>query len=112
MHLYRSTFNTGNESWQYNHNVNSPKHREWLGKVVDKEDLQRHDKWLCMMMPRLRLLKELLRQDGMIFISIDYNEVASLKLLMDEIFGESNYRNTFVVSRVKKIFKRQMPSNE
>ncbi len=95
-------YNTGNEAWVYNDNVNSPAHKEWLGKVVDREDLTRHDKWLCMMMPRLKLLRELLRDDGGIFISIDYNEEAHIRLLMDEIFGEENYRNTFVVSRVKK----------
>lgn len=95
-------YNTGNEGWIYNDNVNSPMMQDWLGKVVDREDLSRHDKWLCMMMPRLKLLKELLREDGGIFISIDYNEESHLRLLMDEIFGEENYRNTFVVSRVKK----------
>ena len=45
-------YNTGNEGWVYNDNVNSPMMQEWLGKVVDKEDLTRHDKWLCMMMPQ------------------------------------------------------------
>ena len=95
-------YNTGNEKWAYNDNVNSPMMQEWLNKVVDKEDLTRHDKWLCMMEPRLKLLRELLSEDGAIFISIDYNEEGHLRLLMDEIFGEENYRNTFVVSRVKK----------
>jgi len=95
-------YNTGNEKWIYNNNVNSPMMQEWLGKVVDKEDFTRHDKWLCMMMPRLKLLRELLRDDGGIYISIDYNEEAHLRSLMDEIYGEDNYRNTFVVSRVKK----------
>lgn len=95
-------YNTGHEKWAYNDNVNSPMMQEWLGKVVDKEDMTRHDKWLCMMMPRLRLLRELLREDGGIFISIDYNEEAHLRILMDELFGEENYRNTFVISRVKK----------
>ena len=83
-------YNTGNEKWAYNDNVNSPMMQEWLGKVVDKEDLTRHDKWLCMMMPRLKLLKELLREDGIIAISIDDTELASLITLMDEIFGEGN----------------------
>jgi len=95
-------YNTGNENWRYNDNVNSPMMQDWLGKVVDREDLTRHDKWLCMMTPRLRLLRELLRDDGAVFISIDYNEEAHLRMLMDEIFGEDNYRNTFVVARVKK----------
>jgi adenine-specific DNA-methyltransferase len=75
--------------------------------VVDKEDLTRHDKWLCMMMPRLKLLRELLSEDGAIFISIDYNEEANLRCLLDEIFGEENYRNTFAVSRVKKNIKEK-----
>ena len=59
-------YNTGNEKWVYNDNVNSPMMQEWLGKVMDKEDLTRHDKWLCMMMPRLKLLRELLAEDGII----------------------------------------------
>jgi adenine-specific DNA-methyltransferase len=84
-------YNTGNENWAYNDNVNSPMMQEWLGKVVDNEDLTRHDKWLCMMMPRLRLLRELLRDDGVIFISIDDNEVHHLRMMMDEIFGEENF---------------------
>lgn len=84
-------YNTGNEKWAYNDNVNSPMIQEWLGKVVDTEDLTRHDKWLCMMTPRLKLLKELLRDDGVIFISIDDNEVHHLRMLMDEIFGEENF---------------------
>ena len=69
-------YNTGNEGWVYNDNVNSPEIREWLGKTVGKEgeDLSRHDKWLCMMYPRLALLREFLWQDGAIFISIDDNE--------------------------------------
>ena len=84
-------YNTGNEKWVYNDNVNSPMMQEWLGKVVDKEDLTRHDKWLCMMMPRLKLLRELLRDDGVIFVSIDDNEQHNLRYLMDEIFGDNNF---------------------
>lgn len=84
-------YNTGNENWVYNDNVNSPMIQEWLGKVVDKEDLTRHDKWLCMMMPRLKLIYELLKEDGLVFISIDDNELYNLKLLMNEIFGEENF---------------------
>lgn len=92
-------YNTGNEKWAYNDNVNSPMIQEWLGKVVDTEDLTRHDKWLCMMTPRLKLLKELLRDDGVIFISIDDNEVHHLRMLMDEIFGEDNFVANFVWRR-------------
>ncbi|MBI5659209.1 MAG: site-specific DNA-methyltransferase [Nitrosomonadales bacterium] len=85
-------YNTGNESWVYNDNVSSPVIREWLGKVVGKEGetLDRHDRWLCMMYPRLVLLKQFLREDGAIFVSIDDNEAASLRFLMDEIFGTNN----------------------
>lgn len=86
-------YNTGNEGWVYNDNVNDPKIKKWLGQVVGKEseDLSRHDKWLCMMYPRLKLLHKLLANDGAIFISIDDNEQANLKLICDEIFGESNF---------------------
>jgi adenine-specific DNA-methyltransferase len=84
-------YNTGNENWVYNDNVNSPMMQDWLGKVVDKEDLTRHDKWLCMMMPRLRLLRELLAEDGAIYISCDDCEQHRLRMLMDEIFGEHNF---------------------
>jgi adenine-specific DNA-methyltransferase len=85
-------YNTGNESWVYNDNVNDPKIKKWLGQVVGKEaeDLTRHDKWLCMMYPRLKLLQKLLSDDGVIFISIDDNEQANLKLICDEIFGGRN----------------------
>ena len=74
----------------------------WLKQAVDRDDLERHDKWLCMMWPRLHLLRELLADDGMIFISIDDNEQHHLRMLMDEIFGEENFRNNFAVARVKK----------
>ena len=84
-------YNTGNEGWAYNDNVNSPMMKEWLGKAVDRDDLTRHDKWLCMMLPRLKLLKDLLRNDGVIFVSIDDNEVQYLRLLMEEIFGQENF---------------------
>ncbi len=82
-------YNTGNEGWIYNDNVNDPRIRKWLGDVVGKEgeDLSRHDKWLCMMYPRLKLLQRLLAEDGVIFISIDDTEYANLKLICDEIFG-------------------------
>ncbi len=91
-------YNTGNESWIYNDNVNSPEMKKWLGKVVggESEDLSRHDKWLCMMYPRLSLLRELLRQDGAIFISIDDNELSYLRDIMDEIFGKTNFITTII----------------
>ena len=86
-------YNTGNEGWVYNDSVNSPLMKEWLAVngPVDNEDLERHDKWLCMMWPRLHLLKELLAEDGVIFVSIDDNELHHLRMLMDEIFGEENF---------------------
>jgi adenine-specific DNA-methyltransferase len=84
-------YNTGNENWHYNDNVNSPMMQDWLGKVVDREDLTRHDKWLCMMMPRLKLIRELMSEDGAIFVSIDDNEVHHLRSLMDDVFGEDNF---------------------
>ena len=65
--------------------------KDWFGKVVDRDDLTRHDKWCCMMLPRLKLLRELLRDDGAIFVSIDDNEVHRLRSLMDEVFGEENF---------------------
>ncbi|KCZ66182.1 hypothetical protein L53_02355 [Hyphomonas sp. L-53-1-40] len=86
-------YNTGNEGWVYNDNVNSPEIKAWLGNVVGKEaeDLSRHDKWLCMMYPRMRLLRDFLREDGVIFISMDDNASGPLRFLMDEIFGASNF---------------------
>lgn len=94
-------YNTGNEGWVYNDNVNSPEIKDWLGKVVGKEaeDLNRHAKWLCMMYPRLKLLKDFLREDGAIFVCIDDYEADHLKLIMDEIFGRSNHVATFIQKR-------------
>lgn len=101
-------YNTGNEGWVYNDNVNHPKIRKWLGEVVGKEgeDLSRHDKWLCMMYPRLKLLHRLLSDDGAIFVSIDDTEVATLRLIMDEIFGMSNFLATINWQ------KKQSPQND
>jgi len=89
-------YNTGKEKWVYNDNVNSPMMQDWLGKVVDKEDLTRHDKWLCMMTPRLKILRELLTEEGVLFVSIDDNEIHRLRLMMDEIFGENNFVASFI----------------
>ena len=84
-------YNTGAKEgqWVYSDNVDDPRIKKWLGEVVGREgeDLSRHDKWLCMMYPRLKLLYKLLSNEGAIFISIDDNELASLKLICDEIFG-------------------------
>lgn len=96
-------YNTGNEGWTYNDNVNDPKIKKWLEVTLkaneqDKiaaigiDDLTRHDKWLCMMYPRLQLLQRLLSEEGVIFISINFqDEYANLKCICNEIFGESNY---------------------
>ncbi len=86
-------YNTGNEGWIYNDNVNSPEIKRWLGEVVGKEGetLDRHDRWLCMMYPRLLLLKQFLNDEGVIFISIDDAASSLLKLLCDEIFGAKNF---------------------
>ncbi len=91
-------YNTGNEGWVYNDNLTQPQFKEWIGHVVGKEgeDACRHDKWCCMMYPRLMLLKELLSDDGAIFVSIDDNEVAHLRLLMNEVFGEDNFVATII----------------
>lgn len=91
-------YNTGNEEWVYNDNVNNPLMQKWLTEnaPVDNEDLERHDKWLCMIWPRLHLLRELLAQDGVIFVSIDDNEQHHLRMLMDEIFGEQNIIANFI----------------
>lgn len=91
-------YNTGNEGWVYNDNVNDPKIKKWLGEVVGKEgeDLSRHDKWLCMMYPRLKLLQRLLAEDGAIFISIDDVEFYNLRLICNEIFGDHNFIATII----------------
>lgn len=91
-------YNTGNENWLYNDNVNSPIIRDWLGKTVggEGETLDRHDRWLCLMYPRLALLRQFLRPDGAIFVCIDDVEVAYLRLLMDELFGAHNFIGNFV----------------
>ena len=97
-------YNTGNEGWVYNDNVNDPRIKKWLGEVVGKEgeDLSRHDKWLCMMYPRLKLLQRLLSDDGVIFISIDDNELFNLKQICDEIYGNRNFiANIAVINNLK-----------
>jgi adenine specific DNA methylase Mod len=91
-------YNTGNEGWVYNDNLTQPQFKEWIGRTVGKEgeDACRHDKWCCMMYPRLVLLRELLRDDGSIWISIDDNEIHNLRHLMDEIFGAVCYVATVI----------------
>ena len=99
--------NTGNDSFIYPDKFSGSK-EEYLKRVGDKdeegymtregmfrknskENGQYHSNWLNMMMPRLYLAKNLLREDGVIFISIDDNEVHNLRLLMNEVFGEENF---------------------
>lgn len=100
-------YNTGKESWVYNDNVNHPKIKKWLGEVVGKdgEDLTRHDKWLCMMYPRLKLLHKLLAEDGVIFVSIDENEVHNLRLMLNDIFGSNNFIEQLV-------WNKRVPKND
>ena len=88
-------YNTGNEGWVYNDNVNSPVIREWLGKAVGKEaeDFSRHDKWLCMMYPRLKLAREFLAKDGVLFVSIDDTELPHLRIILDEFFPHAEAKN-------------------
>jgi adenine-specific DNA-methyltransferase len=95
-------YNTGEEGWVYNDNLNQPQFKDWFGKTVGKEgeDACRHDKWCCMMYPRLQLLKDLLRDDGAIFISIDDHEVQNLRALMDDIFGDNNFVATVIWEKV------------
>jgi len=97
-------YNTGNEGWTYNDNVNSPEIKAWLGKVVggELEDLSRHDKWLCMMYPRLALLRDFLSEAGVILISIDDFEVHRLRSLLDEIFGPQNFIAQLVWDKTRK----------
>lgn len=92
-------YNTGEEKWRYNDNVNAPEIKKWINEVVgkDDDDLTRHDKWLCMMYSRLQLLKKLLKPEGIIFISIDDNEYHNLKQLMDEIFQPNNFITNIIV---------------
>jgi adenine-specific DNA-methyltransferase len=98
-------YNTGEEAWVYNDNLNQPQFKEWIGSTVGKEgeDAARHDKWCCMMFPRLNILNQLLHDDGVIFVSIDDNEIHNLRTLMNEVFGESNFIVDFIwESRLNK----------
>lgn len=94
-------YNTGNEGWVYNDNVNDPHIKKWLGEVVGQEgeDFSRHDKWLCMMYPRLQLMRQLLSDNGVIFISNDDNEQAVLKVICDEIFGRACFVSNIIWQR-------------
>lgn len=90
-------YNTGNEGWCYNDNVNSPMLQQWLSEnPVGIEDGLRHDKWCAMMWPRLRLLHELLGEAGSIWITLDDNEVHRARMMLDAIFGEQNFIATCI----------------
>jgi adenine-specific DNA-methyltransferase len=94
-------YNTGNENWSYNDNVNSPIMREWLdSNPVNREDMLRHDKWLCMMYPRLKLLHELLSENGSFWMTLDDNEIHRARMVMDEVFGEENFVATVIWQKV------------
>ncbi|MFN3722269.1 MAG: site-specific DNA-methyltransferase [Paracoccaceae bacterium] len=90
-------YNTGNEGWAYNDNVNAPMIKEWLeANPIGIEDGLRHDKWCAMMLPRLRLLHELLSDEGSIWVTLDANEVHRAKLILDEVFGPGCALGTLV----------------
>lgn len=94
-------YNTGAENWCYNDNVNSPIMRDWFAaNPISKDDLLRHDKWLCMMYPRLKLLIELLSPNGLIFVCIDDNELYHLRVILDELLGDGNWIGTIVWKNV------------
>lgn len=97
-------YNTGNEGWVYNDNVNSPEIKQWLGSVVGKEaeDLSRHDKWLCMMYPRLKLLREFLREDGVMLVSIGADALAYLLQILYELFGKKNVLCELIWEKIRK----------
>lgn len=103
-------YNTGNEGWVYNDNVNSPEMREWLGKVVGREaeDLSRHDKWLCMMYPRMQLAVQLLRPDGFLLVSLDEIEIARFRLMMEEILPPSKYITTLIWKSRRNLDNRSL----
>jgi adenine-specific DNA-methyltransferase len=86
-------YNTGKKGWIYNDSSEHPQIKKWINNLVgnEDEDLTRHDKWLCMMYPRLQLMRKLLNDDGVIFISINDVEVSNLRLVCDEIFGGKNF---------------------
>lgn len=109
-------YNTGNDNgtnkgWIYNDNVNSPLLQEWFKSTVSKEDMTRHDKWLCMMTPRIKLLHDLLKPEGVIFISIDDNEVHHLRNLMNEIFGEENFIASLIWNTGRKSIAKLVATN-
>lgn len=85
-------YNTGSESWNFNDNLSKDSIESWFRvEFGEGAPADRHDKWLCFMLPRLILIRQMLSDNGVVFISIDDIEYAGLKILMDEIFGEDNF---------------------
>ncbi len=103
-------YNTGNEGWVYNDNVNSPEMREWFGKALGREaeDLSRHDKWLCMMYPRMQLAIQFLRSDGFLLVSLDEIEIARFRLMMEEIIPPSKYISTLIWKSRRNLDNRSL----
>lgn len=115
-------YNTGNDSFIYPDKFSETKAdyekrvgdkdedgymtKDGMFKKNSKENGQYHSNWLNMMMPRLYLAKNLLKQDGVIFVSIDDNEVHNLRLLMNEIFGEENFVAQFIWKRRQNVDSR------
>ena len=86
--------NSGEKGWIYPDLVDAPRIANWCGKIVTRDDPARHDKWCCMMLPRLRGSQELLADDGAVLVSIDDNDLPFLRLLMNEVFGPENFVGT------------------
>jgi adenine-specific DNA-methyltransferase len=103
-------YNTGDETWIYNDSVNSSEMRGWLGKVVGREgeDLSRHDKWLCMMMPRMKLLTQFLRPDGILLVSLNEVELARFRLMMEEVLAPRQYVATLVWKSRRNLDNRSL----
>jgi site-specific DNA-methyltransferase (adenine-specific)/adenine-specific DNA-methyltransferase len=101
-------FNSGEQKWTYNDHVDSPEMRKWLGKVVggEAEDLSRHDKWLCMMYPRMQLLIQFLKPDGMLFISLDDTEISRFRIMMEEILPQDRFVATLIWKSRRNIDSR------
>ncbi|MBX3095723.1 MAG: site-specific DNA-methyltransferase [Fimbriimonadaceae bacterium] len=98
-------YNTGNEGWSYNDNVNSPVIKAWFTEnPVGVDDALRHDKWCCMMWPRLKLLRDLLAETGSIWMTLDDNEIHRARLMFDEIFG---IRQFVAMVEWQKVFARK-----
>lgn len=106
-------YNTGSDGFVYNDNFNFTSEELQMKLSIDEEQAHKildltkrgsasHSAWLMFMMPRLQLAKDLLAEDGVIFISIDDNEQANLKLLCDSIFGEENFLSQIIVQANKR----------